>query len=43
MVGIFAEKSISRIGVILPFHDEFERIMNAHNDNVEHYNGEADK
>ena len=27
VVGIFAEKSISRIGVLLPFHDELERIM----------------
>jgi acyl-[acyl-carrier-protein]-phospholipid O-acyltransferase / long-chain-fatty-acid--[acyl-carrier-protein] ligase len=27
VVGIFAEKTISRIGVMLPFHREFERIM----------------
>src|SRR5512140_708470 len=27
VVGIFAEKSISRIGVLLPFRREFERIM----------------
>jgi acyl-[acyl-carrier-protein]-phospholipid O-acyltransferase/long-chain-fatty-acid--[acyl-carrier-protein] ligase len=27
VVGIFAEKSISRIGVMLPFRREFERIM----------------
>lgn len=27
VVGIFAEKSISRIGVLLPFRHEFERIM----------------
>ncbi len=27
VVGIFAEKSISRIGVMLPFRHEFERIM----------------
>jgi acyl-[acyl-carrier-protein]-phospholipid O-acyltransferase/long-chain-fatty-acid--[acyl-carrier-protein] ligase len=27
VVGIFAEKSISRIGVLLPFQREFERIM----------------
>ncbi len=27
VVGIFAEKSISRIGVMLPFSREFERIM----------------
>jgi acyl-[acyl-carrier-protein]-phospholipid O-acyltransferase/long-chain-fatty-acid--[acyl-carrier-protein] ligase len=27
VVGIFAEKNISRIGVLLPFRHEFERIM----------------
>jgi len=27
VVGIFAEKNVSRIGVMLPFHREFERIM----------------
>ncbi len=27
VVGIFAEKSVSRIGVMLPFRREFERIM----------------
>lgn len=27
VVGIFAEKAVSRIGVLLPFHHEFERIM----------------
>ncbi len=27
VVGIFAEKSVSRIGVMLPFQREFERIM----------------
>ncbi len=27
VVGIFAEKHVSRIGVMLPFHREFERIM----------------
>ena len=27
VIGIFAEKSISRIGVMLPFRHEFERIM----------------
>ncbi|HEY5911645.1 MAG TPA: AMP-binding protein [Verrucomicrobiae bacterium] len=27
VVGIFAEKDVSRIGVMLPFHHEFERIM----------------
>lgn len=27
VVGVFAEKNVSRIGVMLPFHREFERIM----------------
>lgn len=27
VVGIFAEKTVSHIGVLLPFHSEFERIM----------------
>jgi len=28
VIGIFAEKSISRIGVMLPFRHEFERMIN---------------